>query len=96
VRDADSADDELDRLLRDKRPEGPPAAGLLFSCNGRGTRMFPAPHHDARATDTAYPRLPVAGFFAAGEIGAVGGKPFLHGHTASIALLLPEEERQEV
>ena len=90
VRDADSADEELNRLLRDRRPDAPPAAGLLFSCNGRGTRMFPRPHHDAQATDAAFPNLPVAGFFAGGEIGAVGGVPFLHGHTASIALILPD------
>jgi small ligand-binding sensory domain FIST len=30
--------------------------------------------------------LPVAGFFAQGEIGSIGGKNFLHGFTASIAL----------
>jgi small ligand-binding sensory domain FIST len=32
------------------------------------------------------PGTPVAGFFAAGEIGPVGGKNFIHGHTASFAL----------
>jgi small ligand-binding sensory domain FIST len=31
----------------------------------------------------------LAGFFAAGEIGPVGGKNFLHGHTASMALFRP-------
>jgi small ligand-binding sensory domain FIST len=30
--------------------------------------------------------LPVAGFFAGGEIGPVGGKNYLHGYTASMAL----------
>ena len=29
---------------------------------------------------------PVAGFFCAGELGPVGGKNFLHGFTASVAL----------
>jgi small ligand-binding sensory domain FIST len=33
----------------------------------------------------------VAGFFCNGEIGPVGGKNFLHGFTASIALILPKE-----
>jgi small ligand-binding sensory domain FIST len=30
--------------------------------------------------------LPVAGLFAQGEIGPVGGRNFLHGFTASVAL----------
>jgi small ligand-binding sensory domain FIST len=32
--------------------------------------------------------LPLAGFNCAGEIGPVGGKNFLHGFTASIALFV--------
>lgn len=34
--------------------------------------------------------IPLAGFFAAGEIGPVGGQNFLHGQTASIALFREE------
>jgi small ligand-binding sensory domain FIST len=30
--------------------------------------------------------VPTAGCFAAGEIGPIGGKNFLHGFTASLAL----------
>jgi small ligand-binding sensory domain FIST len=30
--------------------------------------------------------IPVAGFFAQGEIGPVGGRNFLHAYTASVAL----------
>jgi small ligand-binding sensory domain FIST len=30
--------------------------------------------------------VPTAGFFAAGEIGPVGGQSFLHGFTATIAV----------
>jgi small ligand-binding sensory domain FIST len=30
--------------------------------------------------------IPVAGFFAQGEIGPVGGRNFLHGYTASVAV----------
>ncbi len=36
--------------------------------------------------------LPVAGFFAAGEIGPVGGESHLHGHTACIALFRRQDE----
>jgi small ligand-binding sensory domain FIST len=31
-------------------------------------------------------KIPVAGFFAQGEIGPVGGTNFLHGFTASLAI----------
>ncbi len=36
----------------------------------------------------------VAGFFCNGEIGPVGEQNFLHGFTASIALVIPEEPSQ--
>jgi small ligand-binding sensory domain FIST len=87
VRDAETADGELRYLLsRVKGGETRPLAALLFTCNGRGTRMFPEPHHDAAAVQHALGEIPLAGFFAQGEIGPVGGKSFLHGLTASLAL----------
>ena len=67
-----------------------PQAGLLFTCNGRGTRLFPEPHHDARLVHTYFGDIPLAGFFAAGELGPIGGKNFLHGFTASLALFGPQ------
>ena len=70
VRDAATATEDLELLLAPHERESPaPAGGLLFSCNGRGTRMFPEPHHDARAIRRHLTDLPLAGFFAAGEIG---------------------------
>ena len=90
VRDAGTAGEDLSLLLDNQRAKERPAAGaLLFSCNGRGTRMFKEPCHDARLARRAMPRTPVAGFFAAGEFGPVGGKNFIHGHTASFALFRP-------
>jgi small ligand-binding sensory domain FIST len=87
VRDAETADGELNHLLAQvARSHGQPQAALLFTCNGRGTRLFPRPHHDAAAIQRALGEIPLAGFFAQGEIGPVGGKSFLHGLTASIAL----------
>ncbi len=86
VRDAASADEDL-RLLLEAHASGPGAAGgLLFSCNGRGVRMFKQPCHDVAAIRKAMPQTPIAGFFAAGEFGPVGGRNFIHGHTASLAL----------
>jgi len=50
--------------------------------------MFPEPDHDARAVAEALGGDALAGFFCAGEIGPVGGKPFLHGFTATLAIFL--------
>jgi len=42
---------------------------------------------DARVLSDLLGPVPLAGFFAAGEIGPVGGHNFIHGFTASMALL---------
>jgi len=84
VRDAESADQDLRSLLRDTSHL--PAGGLVFSCNGRGTKMFNAANHDLEAIRDILGDVPVAGLFCAGEIGPVSGQTFVHGHTASIAL----------
>jgi small ligand-binding sensory domain FIST len=86
VRDADTADEDLRELLARHGPVHP-AGALLFSCNGRGTRMFQQPCHDVGVSRELLPATPVAGFFAAGELGPVGGDNFVHGHTASFAIL---------
>lgn len=92
VRDAASAGEDL-RLLMSKHGSGG-AGALLFSCNGRGTRMFDCPNHDAsRVIEGLAPGVPLAGFFAAGEIGPVGGRNFLHGFTASVAIFRQRERR---
>ena len=48
--------------------------------------MFGAPDHDADRRRGARAARPAAGFFAAGEIGPVGGENFLHGFTATVAV----------
>ena len=92
VRDKSTADEDL-RMLMAKagKDEVAPTGGLLFSCNGRGVRLFDLPNHDVRGVLEAVPETPIAGFFAAGEIGPVGGKSFLHGHTASILLFREQD-----
>jgi small ligand-binding sensory domain FIST len=58
-------------------------------------RAFAAPTSGAQAAKAGItiapndrPALPLAGFFAAGEIGPIGaGQSFLHGHTACVVLL---------
>lgn len=87
VRDAASADEDLRALLA---KHGDAEAALVFTCNGRGRRLFGTAHHDAElvagATDGT-----VAGMFCAGEIGPVGRRSFLHGFTASV-LMFPRAE----
>jgi small ligand-binding sensory domain FIST len=92
VRDAATADEDLRLLLDGQKAGGSPTGALLFSCNGRGTRMFQEPCHDVGVSRELLPNTPVAGFFAAGELGPVGGKNFVHGHTASFALLRTRKE----
>jgi small ligand-binding sensory domain FIST len=47
--------------------------------------MFGPCDHDAEAVEQEL-GAPAAGFFAAGEIGPVGGRSFLHGFTATVAV----------
>ncbi|MDP9256454.1 MAG: FIST C-terminal domain-containing protein [Actinomycetota bacterium] len=85
VRDAQSATRELDELLgRQEAASG--SAALLFSCNGRGRNMFAQPDHDAGAVARLLGSDAVAGCFCQGELGPVGGRTFVHGFTASVAL----------
>jgi small ligand-binding sensory domain FIST len=86
VRDARSADEDLREGLADALNGGHAAGALLFTCNGRGSNMFAEHDHDARAVAEALGGDALAGFFCAGEIGPVGGKPFLHGFTATAAI----------
>jgi small ligand-binding sensory domain FIST len=88
VRDAASADEDLRESLASALVGERAAGALAFTCNGRGTAMFPSPDHDARAVAEAIGSPALAGFFCGGEIGPVGGRPFLHGFTATLALFL--------
>jgi small ligand-binding sensory domain FIST len=86
VRDAVSADEDLRDLLDGARARRSAASALLFTCNGRGTNLFETPDHDAASIQKSLGPIPAAGCFANGEIGPVGGRNFLHGFTASVAL----------
>jgi small ligand-binding sensory domain FIST len=88
LRDAKSASEDLHLLLAADRSRHPnaPLGALVFSCCGRGQGLFGRPHHDSGVLTERLGQIPVAGFFAQGEIGPVGGRNFLHGYTASMAL----------
>ena len=102
IRDAQTAEEDLELLLDAQQLHGPPAGVLLITCTGRGRNLFDHRDHDARAIQRAFveaepgaeqakygrvlnagrPGIPLAGFFAAGEIGPVGDASYLHGHSA--------------
>jgi len=90
VRDAETADEDLRESLARKTGPGPadaiPVGALLFSCNGRGSRLFGAPNHDVGVIHEVVGPVPTAGFFAMGELGPIGGQNFFHGFTASVAI----------
>jgi small ligand-binding sensory domain FIST len=98
VRDADSADADLRRALRQGAVDlgAHPAGALLFSCNGRGSRLFDVPDHDASAVVDELGDIPTVGLFCNGEIGPVGGRNFVHGFTATLALFPHDDGRRGV
>lgn len=97
VRDASSADEDLHELLSDLKASSTAdiESALLFTCNGRGTRLFEEEDHDAGMLQDTFGNIPSAGFFAQGELGPVGGKNFIHGYTACIALFEGETRGEE-
>lgn len=95
LRDAQTAEQDFTLLLEAQKLHAPVEDGsggaILFTCNGRGTRLFDHPHADADLVHQALGDVPLAGCFAAGEFGPVAGRNFVHGHTASLVVLRPEE-----
>ncbi|MCZ3389705.1 MAG: FIST C-terminal domain-containing protein [Actinomycetia bacterium] len=89
LRDAEAASADLQRTLaRWSRPAESrrPSGALLFSCNGRGERFFATSDHDALTVRDELGGAEVAGYFAAGEIGPVAGRNYLHGFSASVVV----------
>lgn len=92
IRDGDSADADLREALAlqaGAMGSAGAAGALMFTCNGRGRGLFGVSDHDADAVDD-FLSAPVGGFFCAGEIGPVGGRNFLHGFTATLAVFPAE------
>lgn len=90
VRDAKTAAADLGMLLSPQAFDTRAEAALLFACNGRGRLLYGEPDRDITQLQGALGEgVPAAGMFCAGEVGPVGERNFLHGHTASIAILRP-------
>ena len=88
LRDAHTSDQDFSMLLgllpeTDASPRG----ALLFSCCGRGKGLYGESDHDATLVQSLRGPVPLAGFFANGEFGPVGGRNFVHGYTSSLALI---------
>lgn len=91
VRDPEVASRDLIEALRLRRAAAGSASiagALAFTCNGRGREMFGFDDHDADAIQHELGPLPLAGMVSAGEIGPVGGRPFAHSFTATVAVFL--------
>jgi small ligand-binding sensory domain FIST len=88
VRDAGTAIEDLELLLSPQEFDTRAAAALLFACNGRGRGLFGVADRDISTLQSALGGgIPIGGMFCAGEIGPVGERNLLHGHTASIAIV---------
>jgi len=86
VRDARTAHEDLHLLLDAQQLQEHPFAALLVTCNGRGHRLFGHEGHDLSIVRQRLNAPPVAGLFAAGELGPIGGRNLLHGHTVALTL----------
>ena len=91
VRDAATAQEDLELLLTPQAFESEAAGALLFTCNGRGARMYGRPDGDISMIRQALgSTVPVSGFFCGGELGPIGGANFVHGYTASLVIFRPK------
>jgi small ligand-binding sensory domain FIST len=95
VRDGATAKEDLEMMLSLHALIGRPRGAFLFSCNGRGTHLYGHSDGDISVIQDYLGGVPLAGFFCAGEIGPIGGRNFLHGHTASLALIRSTQPRPE-
>jgi small ligand-binding sensory domain FIST len=88
LRDARTSAEDLGAALDGYRGRGlaTPEGALLFSCIGRGERLYGSLGHDSAMFRRHLGDLPLAGFFCDGEIGPVAGTTFVHGYTSSFAL----------
>jgi small ligand-binding sensory domain FIST len=85
-RDHEAAQDDLRRMLRDvkKRAGGSAKAAVYFSCIARGQNLFGENSEELKLIRDELGELPLAGFFANGEI----SNNRLYGYTGVLAVFL--------
>ena len=90
-RDAEAAEADLRRMLRDLKARAPrPCGGLYFSCLARGPGMFGEEGRELGIVAEALGDLPLVGFFGNGEISF----DRLYAYTGVLALFLePDGDR---
>jgi small ligand-binding sensory domain FIST len=89
LRDNETSALDLVHRLRAFTSTQPPESirgALLFSCLGRGERLYGVPNHDSNAFTQRVSPESLSGFFSNGEIGPVGQKTYLHGYTSVFAV----------
>jgi small ligand-binding sensory domain FIST len=86
LRDARTSEEDLELLLQRYQEENcgttEATGALMFSCLGRGERLYGKPDFDSQLFHRYLSDIPMTGFFCNGEIGPVGGSTFLHGYTS--------------
>mmetsp|Transcript_22192 Transcript_22192/g.35682 ORF Transcript_22192/g.35682 Transcript_22192/m.35682 type:complete len:114 (+) Transcript_22192:1172-1513(+) len=76
---------ELGLRLKDRTVD--PLGALMFSCSGRGLQLYGRSGVESDILNAKWgDSLAKAGFFAAGEIGPVGDRTYVHAFTSSCAL----------
>ena len=89
LRDAKASEEDLEEaLIRYHGQVDPsqPSAAVMFSCLGRGERLYGKPDFDSTIFSKHMGNIPLGGFFCSGEIGPVGGTTFLHGYTSAFGI----------
>jgi len=89
IRDKHTAVEDMAMLLQAQKLYGPASGAILFTDTERGLNLFDQPDTDATMVYDALGDVPLAGLFATGEIGPVGGHSFLHSHATSLVVFRP-------
>jgi small ligand-binding sensory domain FIST len=87
LRDKRTSDEDLRELLGQLKDYPEPRGAFLASCCGRGKGLYGEEGHDSRLIQALKGPVPLAGFFANGELGPVAGRNHIHGYTSSLAVL---------
>jgi small ligand-binding sensory domain FIST len=69
LRDAMTAREDLDMMLIPQAFRQPPAGAILFTCNGRGRRLYDYPDGDISTVQRNLGGTPLAGFFVRAKLG---------------------------